>query len=139
MILRALIVFLPVAGGIVNLWLLYTDVSDMTLFMIIADSAFILCLTALVFVFGLYLSSYFFFVPYLVISGKAGFLRAFAISVRMARTRKAEITKQSLSHMPNVLWSVLSFMTLWVFFAAPRMLVSYFVYCDKVANQENNE
>ena len=139
LILRALIVFLPVAGGVVNLWLLYTDISQMSLFMIIADSAFILCLTALVFVFGLYLSSYFFFVPYLVISGKAGFFRAFAISVKMAQTRKAEITKQSLGQMPSVIVSVLSFMTLWVLFAAPRMLVSYFVYCDEVANPKNNE
>ncbi len=139
LLLRAAIIFLPVVGGIVNLWLIYTDVSDMTLFMIIADSAFILCLTALAFAVGVYISSYFFFVPYLVISGKTSFFGAFVKSVKMAHTRKAEITKQTLSQMPNVFVSVLSFMVLWVFFAAPRMLVSYFVYCNEVANHQDSE
>ena len=135
--LRAAIIFLPFAGGILNLPFFYTSAAQMSFLEILADSAFILALTALATVVGIYISSYFFFVPYLVVSGKARFFASFSMSVKMARTRKSEITKQTISQIPNVLLSVLSFMVLWVFYAAPRMLVSYFVYCDSVATFDN--
>ena len=137
--LRVDVMLLPLACGIVNLWRIYTDVSGMSPFMIVADSAFVLALTVLAFAVGAYLSSYLFFVPYLVISGKAEFFDAIVRSVKMAHTRKLEITKYTLSQMPNALLSVLSFMVLWVLLAAPRMLVSYFVYCDEIENDQNNE
>ena len=137
LLLRAAIMFLPFAGGILNFPFFYASAEQMSFFEIVADSAFILALTALATVVGIYISSYFFFVPYLVVSGKARFFASFSMSVKMARTRKSEITKQTISQIPSVILSVLSFMVLWVFYAAPRMLVSYFVYCDSVAAFDN--
>lgn len=134
--LRVAIILLPLAGGIINVWRIFTDATGTPWFMMIADSAFVLALTVLAIAVGVYISSYFFFVPYLIISGKMSFFSAFAASVKMAKTRKAEIAKQTLSQAPCVLWSVLSFLVLWVILAAPRMLVSYFVYCNEIENNE---
>ena len=134
--LRVAIILLPLAGGIINVWRIFTDATGTPWIMMIADSAFVLALTVLALAVGVYLSSYLFFVPYLVVSGKAGFFAAFAISVKMAKTRNVEITKQTFMQAPSVIWSVLSFLVLWVILAAPRMLVSYFVYCNGLQNNE---
>ena len=134
--LRVAIMLLPLAGGIINIWRIFANASDASWIVMIADSAFVLALTVLALAVGVYLSSYFFFVPYLIISGKMSFFSAFAASVKMAKTKKAEIAKQTLSQAPCVLWSVLSFLVLWVILAAPRMLVSYFVYCNEIETNE---
>ena len=129
--LRAIIIFLPLCGGIMNLPFFYANVKTMNLFEIIADSSFILCLTLLAFAVGAYLSSFFYFMPYLMVSEKMGFFKSLAMSVRAALPRQMELTRKTLSECGLLLLSALSLFVLLPLFAVPRMLVSYFVYCNK--------
>ena len=138
-LLRVAIIFLPLVGGILNLPFVRSDVEAMSLLGMVSGCAFVLALSVLALAVGIYISSYFFFVPYLLLEGRAGLFGAFALSVRMTHGRRLEIVKMEFANIPAVILSVLSFMILWVTWAAPRMLVSYFVYCDSVAGFDNEQ
>ena len=131
-LIRGVVILLPLIGGIMNLPLFYEMSSEMSTFELIADSSFILCLTILAVCVAAYFSSYLFFVPYLVVSGKANFFASIVESIRMSHKNKLDTTKHILSHSGNVIISLLSFLVLWIILAVPRISVSYFVFCDKI-------
>ena len=132
MILRGVIIVLPLVGGIMNLPLFYEMSSEMSTFELIADSSFILCLAILAACVGAYLSSFLFFVPYLVVSGKAKFFASLVESIRISHRKRIDITRHVISQTGNVFIGLISFLVLWVFVSAPRISVSYFVFCDKI-------
>ena len=132
MLIRLVVVVLPVVGGIMNLPFFYEMSGQMSAFEIVADSAFILCLTIFAGCVGVYFSSYLFFVPYLVVSRKMKLFAAIPQSVRMFHKNILAVLKHVLSHTGKVLISLLSFLVLWMIYAAPGISVSYFVFCDKL-------
>ena len=77
---RAFIIFLPFVGSILTARLFVSDFSGMSLGGIVARSAFVFCLSAVALAVGMYLSTYFFFVPYLLVEERAGFIAAFSMS-----------------------------------------------------------
>lgn len=132
LIFRAAIVILPFVGGIMNLPFGKEILSQMTPVEILCDTAFILFLSVLAAGVGAYFSSCFFFVPYIVVSGRAGFFGALVLSFEASRKRRFEIMGYMLTNLARTVLAVLSFMIVWVFYSAPRITVSYFVYCDRV-------
>ena len=136
-LLRVAVIVLPIVCGILNLPFFSDDFSQMSFLGVVGSCALVLFLSSAALVTGVYISILLFFVPYLLIEGETGFFKSLAVSVRMTRGRKGQILIYMLSKAPNIILSVISFMVLWVFWAAPRMLVSYFVYCDSIADIDN--
>ena len=135
LMIRMAVIFLPLVLGVISLPLV--NDADASFFAVAASGVFLLCFLLAALAVGMYISSYFFFVPYLMVEQNAGFFEAFFLSVRMARRRKRDITLEMLSAVPSVIISVLTLMVLWVFYAAPKILVSYFVFCDRIADFDN--
>ena len=133
LLLRVAVVVLPFVGGLMNLPFFSKElISQMTPLELLCDASFIFCLSVLAAVVGAYFSSCFFFVPYIVLSGRARFFKAISLSFRMSSKRRFEIMGQMLANFARTLLAVISFMIIWVFYSAPRITVSYFVYCDRV-------
>ena len=132
LVFRVAVIVLPFVGGLMNLPFGAEIASMMTPIELMCDASFILCLSILASGVGAYFSSFFFFVPYIVISDRAGFFKAISLSFRMSSKRNFEIMGQMLINFARTLLAALSFMIAWLFYGAPRITVSYFVYCDRV-------
>ena len=130
---RILIIALPLAGGITYLPLFFADFAETSPLLVIVDSAFVLCETIAATFIGAYLSSFLFFAPYLIIAHNKKASVAILESFRLGRGRRLEIVKMTMRSVLDMFLSAISFMVLFVVYAMPRMTVSYFVYCNKVA------
>ena len=138
LLVRSAIIFVPMVGGILNLPFFYSNIAELSVFEVVADSAFILALTFLALVVGAYISTFFFFVPYLMISCDMGFFASLSLSFRVASAKRKETLRETLSHTGSIMISALTLMVLWIFYTMPRMLVSYFVFCEKIFCDNNN-
>ena len=135
--IRAMLVVLPLVGGILNLPILSPEYAESSLLIAASESAFVLFATIAAVAVGAYISSYLYFVPYLVVAQSKGMIPAIKLSVYLARTRRMEILRMSLRSMLYAVISVASFLIFWVVYAMPQISVSYFVYCNEVIRDEN--
>ncbi len=136
-ILRMLAIGLPLIGGLSYLPVVFAELSESSPFLMITESAFIICATLAATLVGAYFSSFLFFAPYLILAGKMKPFAALAESCRMSRARHAKIIKMSVRGLFDLLISALSLMVLYVLYAMPRMSVSYFVYCNSVIGYDD--
>lgn len=133
-LLRTALVVLPLVGGIASLSIFGENAKNE---LIIFTSAFEICLVIAAITVGAYISSFFYFIPYLMLVEDKGFFGALRTSFDMSRGKRVEIVKSSLRDLFDVVLSLMSFMVLFVVYAMPRMSVSYFVYCERVARSED--
>ena len=133
---RIMLVVLPLVGGILKLPIFNEGYAQSSLFIATAESAFVLFVTFAAVAVGAYISTYLYFVPYLVVAHNRGLIPAVIMSVRLARTRRMEMLRMSLRSVLYTVLSAVSLLVIWVICAMPHISVSYFVYCDSVIRDE---
>ena len=134
-------IFMPMAGGVVFLLHFGNDgtfsaISPFEISALFVYAAFTVIAGMIV---GVYLSSFLFFAPYLMLDGMK--LRtAICTSVKMSsrENERINITRHVVSHTLSIIAAILSLGVLFVFYTAPRISVSYYVYCDSFIRSCND-
>jgi hypothetical protein len=123
-----MLVIMPIIGGLSFLSTYYENIPE-AIFIIF-------CMFAATYV-GAYISSFLFFVPYLIIS-EMKFWDAVKHSCRISHEMRTRITAHTLSHIPSVIAGTLSLGVLALIYTVPRISVSYYVFCDAELNIRQN-
>ena len=135
MLIRIMLVLVPLAGGI--MFIPMTEIAEQPLmFFTLAKVVFLLFATLAATAVGMYISSFLYFVPYLVTAHNYGIFSAITASIHLSRGRKAELLRMSLRSMWYATVGALSLFVAWVIYGMPKTSVSYFVYCNEVIRAE---
>ena len=123
------------AGGFVQLNASFIALSGAGFFEILSLVAFWLVAFLAAMIIFAYLSSYVFFVPYAYLEGRK-LKDAVKESVAASKKCRAQIIKLEFSYLGHLLIGLLSLGVLLVIRCAPKISVSYFVFCNRVFKRD---